>query len=560
MLEGCTPWPPELARRYVRDGWWQARTLAEAIEHAARTHPHRTFLSDRDGRLTYREVDRLADRLAVELLGCGLRSRDIVLVQLPNVREFVLVFFALHKIGVVPVLCLPAYRRSEIGHFAAMTGATAHFFSPGFRGFDYVAMAKEVQAGAPALQHLIATGYGTDPGVRYIGPWLERASEPVDRESALGPHRPDPFDVAFMLLSGGTTGVPKLIPRTHADYAYNARECARALGWGPDTVYMVGLPAAHNFALGAPGMVAALAVGGSVALASSTDPDELLGAIERLRPTVLPVTPALLFALLDCPRRDNYDLTSLRQVCVGGQRMLPELFDRLRATFRHATPLQAFGMAEGLTNLSRPDDSLPMRRETQGRPVSPADEIRVVNEDGTDVPAGAVGELITRGPYTICGYYRSAEHNRTAFTPDGYYRTGDLVRVHASGNLVVEGRKKDLVNRGGEKISAEEVENLILAHEKVQMVAVVAMPDPVMGERSCAYVIPKADASLSLAELNEFLLARKIAKFKLPERLEMVQSFPCTAMGKVSKKALREEIAAKVQAESGAGGAPPRGA
>lgn len=553
MLEGCTPWPQALAERYVRDGLWQPKTLAEMLAAAARDHPGRVLLSDRDGALTYGEVDRLAEHLAVALAGRGLRPHDIALVQLPNVREFVLVFFALHRIGVVPVLCLPAHRRSEIAHFAQATGARAHFFAPGFRGFDYAAMAKEVQAAAPALEHLFATGHGAEPGVAYLGALLERAPDPAARDAVLGRHRPDPFDVAFMMLSGGTTGVPKLIPRTHADYAYNARACARVLGWGSDVVYMVGLPAAHNFALGAPGLVAALAVGGSIALAASTDADELLGAIERHRATVLPVTPASLIALLDCPRRARYDLTSLRQVCVGGQRMLPELFDRLRAALPHATPLHAFGMAEGLTNLSRPDDPPALRRETQGRPVSPADEIRIVDDDGADVPEGAVGELIARGPYTIRGYYRSPEHNRVAFTPEGYYRTGDLVRRHPSGNLVVEGRKKDLVNRGGEKISTEEVENLILGHEKVHMVAVVAMPDPVMGERGCAFVVPKPGATVTLAEINAFLLGKQIAKFKLPERLELVDAFPCTAMGKVSKKALREEIAARLRAEANAG-------
>ena len=229
--------------------------------------------------------------------------------------------------------------------------------------------------------------------------------------------------------------------------------------------------------------------------------------------------------------------------------MLPELFDRLRAALPRVEPIHAFGMAEGLTNLSRPCDPVATRRETQGRPVSRFDEIRIVDETGIDVASGAVGELITRGPYTIRGYFRNAEQNRSAFTSDGFYRTGDLVRMDSSGNLVVEGRKKDLVNRGGEKISAEEVENLILAHDKVQMVAVVAMPCRVMGERCCAFVVTKGGASLMLAEINEFLMSKQIARFKLPERLEIVDSFPYTAMGKVSKKALRDLIAQQLAGE-----------
>jgi len=551
VIEGCTPWPRELASHYARTGCWESRSLANVLEDLAREHPQRPFLSDKAGLLTYGQVDRLAGRLAVELIGWGLQPRDIVLMQLPNVREFVVVFFALHKIGVVPVMCLPAHRQSELTHFARLTGAKAHFFMPGFRGFDFLAMAREVQASVPALRLLIATGHGAEPGVNYLAPLMEPSRDEGGERPAHSRSGADPFEVAFMLLSGGTTGVPKLIPRTHADYLYNARMCAQVLGWGKDTVYVVALPAAHNFALGAPGIIAALTVGGRVSLCPSTDAEEVFGAIERDSGTVLPAAPALVINLLNSPQRNRYDLGSLRQVCVGGQRMLPELVDRLRATFSRAAAIHAFGMAEGLTNLTRPDDSPEVQRETQGRPVSPADEIRIVDEEGIDVPAGAVGELITRGPYTIRGYYRAEEHNLVAFTPGGFYRTGDLVRLHPSGNLIVEGRKKDLINRGGEKISAEEIENLILSHESVHMVAVVAMPDPIMGERSCAFVILKRGASLTLARLNEFLAGKKIAKFKLPERLEIVESLPVTAMGKISKRALREQIASQLSFDAG---------
>ena len=548
MLEGCTPWPEEVVRDYLSSGCWQAGSLADMLEAGARKWPERPCLSDNSGTLSYAELNRLTERVAGEFLASGLQPRDIVLLQLPNIREFVIVFFALHRIGVVPVMCLPAHRHSELAYFAQLTGARAHIFAPGYRGYDFLAMAREVQAGAPALTLLFATGSGTAPDVRYLATMMAASSAAVDGEQATA----DPGDVAFLLLSGGTTGVPKLIPRTHADYLYNARICASVLGWDAGTVFLAALPAAHNFALGAPGIIAALAVGAGVALCASTDAEDVFAAIERHRVTVLPATPALIIALMNSPRREQYDLSSLRQILVGGQRMLPELFDRVRGTFAGAIPLHAFGMAEGLTNLTRPDDTAAVQRETQGRPVSPLDEFRIVDEAGADVPAGEVGELIVRGPYTICGYYRAEEHNRNAFTADGYFRTGDLVRLHPTGNLVVDGRMKDMINRGGEKISAEEIENLILSHQAVQMVAVVAMPDPVMGERSCAFVIAKNGATLTLAGLNEFLMAKRIAKFKLPERLELLESFPVTAMGKVSKKALRERIAGVLQSEKAA--------
>lgn len=231
--------------------------------------------------------------------------------------------------------------------------------------------------------------------------------------------------------------------------------------------------------------------------------------------------------------------------------MLPELVDRCSVAWPHVGLSQVFGMAEGLINLTHPDDPMKVIRETQGCPASPGDEIRIVDDDGNEVEVGEIGELITRGPYTIRGYYKAQEHNHTAFTADGFYRTGDMVRMHPSGNLVVEGRKKDMINRGGEKISAEEVENLILSHDHVLMAAVVAMPDPVMGEKSCAFIIPRPGQSITLEQLCEFLLHKKIAKFKLPERLEVVASFPLTSVGKVSKKDLRQRIAQQLKSEQG---------
>jgi 2,3-dihydroxybenzoate---[aryl-carrier protein] ligase len=549
MLEYCTPWPDRFVQDYLRRGYWKASSLADLLEKRAGKFPERTFISDALGRLSYGEVDRLASRLALRFLDLGLAPRDIVLLQLPNIREFIIVFFALQKIGVIPVMCLPLHRGRELTYFAELTGAKAFIFPQRFRNFDYVAMARELQAATPSLRYLLAVGDGTETGISYLGPWIEEEPRVSDAARVLAAHRPDPFEVAFMLLSGGTTGVPKLIPRTHVDYLCNARECARVLDWNSDTVFMVALPAAHNFPLGAPGMLAVLAVGGCVAMCGSTDAETVFESIEKQNGGFLGVSPALLIALLNSPARHKYDLSSLRFVYAGGQKMLPELVDRTRATWDFATPGHAFGMAEGLTNLTRPDDSWEVIRETQGRPVSAADEIRIVDDRGEEVAPGAVGELITRGPYTIRGYYRSKEYNQQAFTSDGFYRTGDMVRLHASGNLVVEGRRKDLINRGGEKISAEEVENLIIGHEHIHMAAVVAMPDAVMGERSCAFVTLKPGRSLTLDQLTGFLQEKRIAKFKLPERLEIVDALPLSGMGKVSKRELREMIAAKLKAE-----------
>lgn len=549
MLEGCTPYPPDVSDRYVREGYWRPETLGDLLEKAARVWPQQTAVADGARRMSYAELNALSNRLALHFLDRGLKPRDIVLLQIPNRWEFAAVFFALQKIGVLPVLCLPPHRHTELTYFAKLTNAAGYFAAPQYRGFDYVAMAREIQAEVPSLKYVVALGDGSQTGVCYLEPWLE---EPVEKKfppNVFSNYRPKPLEVALFLLSGGTTGIPKLIPRTHADYLYNARQCAAVLRWDSSVMFLIVIPAAHNFPLSSPGLLGAMTVGASVAMCPSTEPERVFEVIEREKGTCLALSPALLITLLHSPDRCKYDLSFLRQVAAGGQKMLPELAERTWVTWPHATPVQVFGMAEGLVNMTRLDDPADVIRETQGRPVSPADEIRIVDEEGREVPPGAVGELLTRGPYTIRGYYKAEEHNRTAFTSDGFYRTGDMVRLHPSGNLVVEGRKKDMINRGGEKISAEEVENLILAHDSVHMVAVVAMPDPVMGERSCAFVIPKPGRHLGLAELNAFLLDKRIAKFKLPERLELVPSFPLTGVGKVSKKDLRDQIANKLKAE-----------
>jgi len=549
MLEHCAPWPEQFAKEYLRLGYWKIESLVDLLEARARAIPERVFVTDVRGELSYGDIDNLAARVALHLLRLGLKRRDIVLLQFPNVREFIIAFFALQKIGVIPVMCLPHHRARELSYFAELTGASAYLFPQRFRNFNYLPMAREIQATNPNLRHLLALGEGSEPGVCYLDPWIAADPQLSNAAHELAQQRPDPFEVAFMLLSGGTTGVPKLIPRTHVDYLCNATECAKVLNWGANTAFMVALPAAHNFPLGAPGMLAALVAGGRVAISASTEAETIFEAIDQQKPTFLGVTPALLITLLNSPQRQKYRLDSLRYIYAGGQKMLPELVQRTRNAWPFARPGQAFGMAEGLTNLSRPDDPWTDILETQGRPVSTADEIRIIGDGEEDLPAGAVGELIARGPYTIRGYYRSGEYNRQTFTADGFYRTGDMVRLHPSGNLVVEGRKKDLINRGGEKISAEEIENLILGHEKIHMAAVVAMPDAVMGERSCAFVTLRSGESLSLAELTSFLQGKQIAKFKLPERLEIMDSLPLSGMGKVSKKDLREIISAKLKTE-----------
>jgi 2,3-dihydroxybenzoate-AMP ligase len=343
--------------------------------------------------------------------------------------------------------------------------------------------------------------------------------------------------------------VPKLIPRTHNDYAYNSRVAAEVVRVTGDSVLLLVLPIAHNLPLACPGIQGFLFNGGRIVLHGRTRPAELFALIERHRVTHLKVVPALLIKLIGDPSIAHFDLSSLTRIQSGGQRMQPEVRLRTRELIPTAIVQENFGMAEGLLMFVRDGDPESVQLETCGRPISPDDEVRLCDDEGREVPKGSVGELTCRGPYTLRGYFGDDGYNQRQFTPDGFYRSGDLMRLHPSGNYIVEGRKKDLINRGGEKISAEEIENLILMHPAVENVACVAMPDARLGERMCAFVVTRPARSLTLDELLAFLRGHEIAAFKLPERLEIVPEFPLSTFGKVSKHTLAEIASRKVAKE-----------
>jgi 2,3-dihydroxybenzoate-AMP ligase len=543
MLDGVTPFPAEFAARYRELGYWQDRPLFDGFTAALAAHADRVAVVDETGPVTYGQLSERSERLARALLDVGLRPLDRVIVQLPNTAVFVYLYFALQQIGAVPVLALPGHRRREITQFAEISAATALAGPASARGFDFLAMAADVMADRPDLRLCLVQGLLDPPNdPRFVRLEDLLAREPRSSRSALDEISIDPADPALFLLSGGTTGIPKLIPRTHNDYLYNSRVAAAVCEIGAGDVLLDVLPIEHNLPLGCPGLQGFLLSGGTVVLGTSTRPRDVFELIQRHRVTHIHLVPALLIRWIDDPAVSKYDLSSLRVIQSGGQRLQPEV--RLRA--ERALPgcfiQENFGMAEGLIMFVRSSDPPAARRETCGRPASPADEVYLVNEEGQVVPDGSPGELIVRGPYTLRGYFRSPEHNARAFTADGFYRSGDLLRKLPSGNYVVEGRVKDLINRGGEKISAEEVENLILGHEAVLNAACVPYPDPVLGERMCACVVLRPGWSLSLESLVEFLAGFDIARFKLPERLEVFDALPLSGFGKVSKKDLAARL------------------
>lgn len=556
---GTVGWPPEMVRRYVAAGYWDGQTLTAPVVAAAAATPEAVALVDGAVRFSYHELAARVDGAALRLRGLGLRPDDRVLVQLPNGWEFIVLTLACLRLGVIPVLALTPHRHHEMSYLAEHAEARAIAVPARFRGFDHRGMAHDIARAVPTVQRVLVSA--GEPDIGAVGATADRAAavdvdlralcRPADDVPAartlLDAAAPDSRAVALMVLSGGTTGLPKLIARTHDDYGCHARRTAEISQFGRDTVYLAVLPMAHSMSLGM--LLATLRSGGRVIVASSPAPVTALGLVERERVTATAVVPAIAQSWLNHQEADpRHDLRSVRLLLVGGARLPDQVAERMVPTLTRNLQ-QGYGMAEGLVCLTRIGDPDDVTTRSQGRPICADDEIILVDEDGRRVPPGEPGVLLTRGPCTPRGYYRAAEHNACAFVGDGWLWTGDIVRIRDDGNVVVEGRDKDMINRGGEKVSAEEVENLAYQVDGVGFAAAVAMPDPDLGELVCLYVVPRDGARVTLADVRSVMESAGVARFKWPERLELVGALPRTNIGKIDKKALRSEVAARLAAE-----------
>jgi non-ribosomal peptide synthetase component E (peptide arylation enzyme) len=566
IAEGTVPWPPELVEAYRQAGWWRGQALGTQLAAVADARPDATALTapaalsdpaapaDGATRISYGSLLARADALATRLTDdLGLRRGDRIVVQLPNGWPFAVLTLGCLRAGIVPVMALPAHRQHELAYLCQHSEARALAVPGVLRGFDHQELAARLRAASPTLEHILVAAPDIAPGHKDLtalcaeppapgpaAPGSAAPGSPAGDRARWDSAPPDPSDVAVFLLSGGTTGLPKLIARTHDDYAYNARASAELCRLDEHTVYLVTLPASHNFPLACPGLLGTWLSGGRVVMLASPDPAAAFAAIEAEGVTITAAVPAVAQRwLAHAAEHGHTQLASLEVLQVGGARLADELARRVRPVLG-ATLQQVFGMAEGLLNYTRLDDPDEVICGTQGRPLSPGDEVRIVDADGRSRPDGEPGALLTRGPYTPRGYYRAPEQNARAFTPDGWYASGDVVRRRPDGNLVVEGRDKDMINRGGEKISAEEVENLLYRMPGIAQVAAVAAPDADLGERVCVFVVPEPDATVTLAAIRDGLATAGVARFKWPERLELAAELPITKVGKLDKKALRD--------------------
>jgi 2,3-dihydroxybenzoate-AMP ligase len=538
--QAYTTWPKQFVSRYKSEGIWTEQTLDSLL--LPHLNNNKIAVIDEHISWTYKELEEKSNHLALKLRKKGINQGDRVVVHLPNSCALFELLFALFKIGAHPIMALPSHRFNEVSYFCEFTKAKA-----------YIGSKQESNSFGNSIltalleRQLIEFGLLVELDDNFVS--IAELLNIDTSNTQLNKTQISASDIALFQLSGGTTGVPKLIPRTHYDYVYSVLASNEICNISQDTVYLAVLPVCHNFPMSSPGALGVFAAGGTLVLSNSGAPDNAFALIEQYKVTITALVPPLAITWMNAfdNQANKANISSLEVLQVGGAKFSSEAAKKV-SPILGCTLQQVFGMAEGLVNYTRLDDDQETISNTQGRPISVFDEIKILDDEDNLVATGITGHLLTRGPYTIRGYYKAPAHNLKSFTEDGFYRTGDLARQTAEGYLIVEGRTKDQINKGGEKIAAEELENYLLEHNYVLDASVVAMPDKHLGERICAFIITtnNIETPLKAIHLNKFLRNKQLAEFKYPDRFEFLKSFPKTKFGKVDKKALRLMIAEKL--------------
>lgn len=548
-MPGVNYLPQGVAEYYAREGVLGEETIGDALYAIAAKWPDRIAIAEPGLAISYRDFDRITDQAAAALHRLGLAPLDRVIFQAINSQALLLAFFGCIKAGLIPVCTLAAHRAHEIDAIGGQAEARAHFASWSADGFDLVRFAMETKERLPHIEHVIAIQCGTDtpPGALSFEA-LARAEDPDEAKATVARIRQtlDPWQVAIFQLSGGTSGTPKIIPRFHNEYLYSARQMTHFMGFDETIVSFTPNPMMHNMPMVC-FVLPALMVGGEVAIAPSPRIEVIAETIRERRPTWAAVMLPHVLQLKDKGLLDKESFAgAYGLVCIEKATKFSALIN--------APAYTLYGMTEGLLCHTRKGDSPAAIAGSIGAPITPYDEIRIVHPGSElDVDPGQTGELVVRGPSVTRGYYRSPERNAEAFTSDGYYRSGDLMRWRIFDNkhyLSFEGRVKDVIDRGGEKINASEVERLLNDHPNIAAALCVGMPDPRYGERMCAFVVlAQGVDTIDVPQIARHLDALGVAKFKYPERIEVVESFPATSGGKPSKPLMRELIARKLEEE-----------
>jgi len=516
-------------KKYRALGCLGEETIPDYFHRIAQKYGDATALVGKS-RFTYHQLWQKIDFIASGLQTNGVETGEPIVMHLQNDDVFIITFLAVLCIGATPVLALPGHREFELNYFIQLTGSKSLIISQYQGEDDCSSLIDKLIDRNSSLENIFVDG--DHPAAHSIQS-LSRKTSSQFRRVTRGAD-----DIAFFLLSGGTTGLPKLIPRRHAEYIYNCNLAAKNADITQQSSYLAVLTMAHNFALGCPGVLGTLFSGGIVYITPNTSPDENFVLIQKYHISHCALVPPLaaLWANARVARDEN--LSSLQVIQVGGSRVAPQLAAQFVEMFPGCLQ-QSYGMGEGLLSQTNNQDSLESILNTQGRPLSPFDEVRVIDSEGNEIlHRPARGELLVRGPYTISGYYQAESHNAKVFTQDGFFCTGDVVTINKDDTLVVEGRMDDVINRGGDKISPDEVEDHLLAHPKVKDAAVVALFDELMGHRVCAALL--VNGKLRLPEVKSFLRGRGIADYKLPDKVMILDTFPKTGFGKLDRKSIKK--------------------
>jgi 2,3-dihydroxybenzoate-AMP ligase len=545
-IEGFEPYRREDAEKYNKYRWWLGITWGDLFDKATDLYPDKEGLVDDTNRFTYRELRRKVDRLALGFMALGISERGFVLLQIPNWYEYVVVFYALQKIGAIPVLLIARHGLAEILHITDLTHPVAWIGPERYRNTDYLPMLREVMEKNGSLTHLISVRGQSDKAFTQLESLVDSHEPTVTGLEALAARRPDPMEVSMILLTGGTTGLPKAVPRTHNDYIASVEYHSRAWEVTSEDVLLTAAPVSHAQGMHN-GVGSAFLNFAKYVITDSTEAEDICRVIEREKVTAFPTVPALVQRIVSLENVDNYNLRSLKKIYAGGAPSTPELvksvYEKIGCKF-----VNTLGAAEGLGSMTRLNADIDTICTTVGQKDCPYSQYKVIDADGRELPPGHEGELIAKGPNIFSGYFKSHEDNIKTFTSDGFFKTGDLAKIDASGTMTITGRIKETILRGGETISAVAIERLISSHPNVAEAAVIGMPDKVFGERICAYVCLNAGTNLAFNDLIVYLKNIGASVLQLPERLEIIESIPLTKIGKADKKVLKEDIKRKLKA------------
>jgi 2,3-dihydroxybenzoate-AMP ligase/mycobactin salicyl-AMP ligase len=547
-LEGFTPYAKKDDEKYNALRWWPGLTFGDILDRAADVQPDKEAFVDRITRLTYAEAREKTNRLAIGLMDMGIEPMERVLIQLPNWNEFVFAYFAVQKIGAVPVLLIDRYRQFEIDRLARLSGATSWIVAARYGKTDYLPIIRDVLKDHPEINHVITVrGEGDQTPFKGLEGLIAKSEPTSENLARLAARRPDPGQVAHMGPTGGTTGEPKIVPRTHNSLITGIDYCSRSWEQHCQDVNLLAGPIGHDLTF-SKGFMGSILTLGKVVFLDSTNDKEICETIEREKVTSIVWVPTLAQKLLQYPDLHKHDLSTLKKMHSAGGASHPGLVkdvtERLKMKFYNG-----YGATEGMTTITRTTDDLETICTTVGRPTCPFDTYKVVDAGGKELPPDTPGELVIKGPGVFTGYYRNPEENSTVFTEDGFFKTGDVAKISENGYVTLTGRIKEMINRGGESISSTAIEGLISRNPDVAAVAVIAMPDPYMGERVCAYIQPKPGARLSFEDVVAFLREQKASVLQLPERIEFIDAMPYTGTQKLDKRALRQDIEKKLKAE-----------